>query len=139
VTVLAFAGLQVLEDFISHPQPFEVHDANVFLAVFPDLALLKFERHAVGGTVSPILMPERRSRYFFLPAACLLATAAFFLAALILAFDCFWPDFFWLALGDLSPMMFCFLLPRLTRPRNESFPEGAPIMLAEARNVNDVK
>jgi len=47
--------------------------------------------------------------YFFLPAACLLATAAFFLATALLTADFFWPDFFWLAFGDLSPIMFDFL------------------------------
>ena len=47
--------------------------------------------------------------YFFLPAADLAATAApfFWLALLTAAF--FWPDFFWLAFGDLSPIFFFFL------------------------------
>jgi hypothetical protein len=40
--------------------------------------------------------------YFFLPAA-------FFLATALLPVDFFWPDFFWLAFGDLSPIMFDFL------------------------------
>lgn len=51
--------------------------------------------------------PERpvRGDYFFLPAADLAATAAFFEASALLAFDCFCEDFFWLAFGDLSPMV----------------------------------
>jgi hypothetical protein len=57
---------------------------------------------------SASLHGERRD-YRFLAAADLAATAAFFFAAALLALDCFWPHFFWLAFGDLSPMMFYFL------------------------------
>lgn len=64
--------------------------------------------------------------YFFLPADSLAATAADFFAASLSDLDCFWPDFFWFAFGDLSPMMFCFLLLRLTRLRDECFPAGTP-------------
>src|SRR5258707_15761767 len=46
--------------------------------------------------------------YFFLPADCLAATEALFLALALLAADCFWPDFFWFAFGDLSPIVFVF-------------------------------
>jgi hypothetical protein len=35
--------------------------------------------------------------------------------------DCFWFDFFWFDFGDLSPMMFNFLILRLTALRNEKF------------------
>jgi hypothetical protein len=45
--MLAFAGLAVLEGFVSHCEPFEADDADEFIAVFPDLALSKFERHAI--------------------------------------------------------------------------------------------
>jgi hypothetical protein len=42
--------------------------------------------------------------YFFLTADWA-ATDALFLALALLALDCFWPDFFWLAFGDLSPII----------------------------------
>ena len=53
--------------------------------------------------------------YFFLPADCLAATAALFLALALLAADCFWPDFFWFAFGDLSPIMVIFVFGLLTQ------------------------
>jgi hypothetical protein len=46
VTMLAFAAVEIFQDFIGHFQSLEVNDADVFIAVFPDLALLEFERHA---------------------------------------------------------------------------------------------
>ncbi len=58
--------------------------------------------------------------YFFLPAADLAAAAAFFLALALLACALFWPDFFWLAFGDLSPITFILVL-RLTGRRHGIF------------------
>ncbi len=46
--------------------------------------------------------------YFFLPAADLAAIAALFFFVALLALDCFCVDFFWLDLGDLSPIIFTF-------------------------------
>jgi hypothetical protein len=40
--VLAFAGPEVLEGFVSYREAFEMDDADEFIAVLPDLALLKF-------------------------------------------------------------------------------------------------
>ena len=69
---------------------------------------------------------EKRERgdgyFFFLLTACLAATAAFFFEAVELALDCFWPDFFWLAFGDLSPMMFLCLLTVVDSPAEWNFP-----------------
>ena len=49
-----FAGVEIFQDLVSHFQPFQVDDANVFVAVFPDLPLLKFQRHVnFAKTVSP--------------------------------------------------------------------------------------
>ena len=48
--------------------------------------------------------------YFFLAAEDLAATAALFLALALLVLVCFWPDFFWVAFGDLSPITFIFIL-----------------------------
>ena len=45
MAVFAFAGMEILEDFIRDFQSFEVNDADVFVAMFPDLALLEFKRH----------------------------------------------------------------------------------------------
>ncbi len=42
VAVFAFLGVEVFEDFIADFQPLEVNDADVFGAVFPNLALLQF-------------------------------------------------------------------------------------------------
>jgi hypothetical protein len=42
VSVLAFAGVEIFEDFVGHFQPLEVNDADVFVAMFPNLALLEF-------------------------------------------------------------------------------------------------
>ena len=47
--MLAFARLEIFENFVRHLQAFEMHNADVFGPVFPDLTLLKFERHAVLG------------------------------------------------------------------------------------------
>jgi hypothetical protein len=119
MTMFAFVGGETFEDLITHFQAFQVDDADIFAAVFPDLSLLKFERHGILRSVSPILIfgetAEGRS-YFFLPAACLLNTAAFFLAVEALALDCFWPDFFWFDFGDLSPMMFIFRFTAVDSP-----------------------
>jgi hypothetical protein len=125
VAMLAFAAVEVLEDFISDLEAFKVHDADIFVAVFPDLSLLEFQRHGILEIRLSGFHLRRDGRgrsYFFLPAACLPSTAAFFFAAALVTLDCFWPDFFWFAFGDLSPMMLPFFLPRLTRPRNKKFP-----------------
>lgn len=67
-----------------------------------------------NDSISPDFYLKRDGRtegYFFLPAACLAATAAFFFVAAVVVLACFWLDFFWLAFGDLSPIMFllsCF-------------------------------
>jgi len=42
VTVFAFGGVEILEDFVSNFQPFEMNDADVFIAMFPNLALSEF-------------------------------------------------------------------------------------------------
>jgi hypothetical protein len=65
------------------------------------------------------LHQERQSAadsYFFLAAADLAAAACFFFWSALLALDCFCVDFFWLDFGDLSPMMFNFLIPRVNSP-----------------------
>jgi|GEM_PF-4972709 len=85
-----------------------------------------------------ILCQERQGVtgcYFFLPAEDLAATAAlfFWLALLVLAF--FWPDFFCVAFGDLSPITFNLVL-RLTRLRHGIFSGGKPIVRCGLRIVN---
>lgn len=69
--------------------------------------------------------------YFFLAAV-----ACFFFEAAALDLVCFCVDFFFVAFGDLSPMMVCFLL-RLTRRRHVRFAASAAIMRDEAAAVND--
>ena len=66
-----------------------------------------------------------RDGQFFLPAACLAATACFFFWSALLAMACFCVDFFWFDFGDLSPIIvivFCALTPL----RHVSFAEGKP-------------
>jgi hypothetical protein len=61
--------------------------------------------------------------------------AAFFCWLALLALACFWPDFFWLAFGDLSPITYILVL-RLTHLRHESFSGGRNIVLAGRMIVN---
>ena len=42
VLMLAGAALQALERFVADFQPFQMHDADIFVAAFPNLVLLKF-------------------------------------------------------------------------------------------------
>ena len=58
--MFAFVRGEALEDFITYFQAFQVDDADVFRPVFPNLPLLKFQRHVEGSvfnrsgkTVSP--------------------------------------------------------------------------------------
>lgn len=94
--MFTLAGLEVFEGLVSDLDPFEPDDTDEFIAALPDLALAKFERHAVlrrGETrLSRRWHQERRvgtADYFFLPATCLATTAAFFFATALLALDCF--------------------------------------------------
>ena len=48
--------------------------------------------------------------YRFLPASCLLATAACFCCAALLALACFWLDFLCVDFGDLSPIISLLLM-----------------------------
>src|ERR1035438_10269707 len=89
-------------------EPLEVDDADVLFATFPDLALLQFHGWESISLDLHFKRDGGAAGYFFLPAACLLATTAFFFAARPSLLLCFWPDFFWFAFGDLSPMM-CLL------------------------------
>ena len=44
--MFAFTGFEILHHLVSHFEPFELHDADEFVAVFPDLPLLQLDRHA---------------------------------------------------------------------------------------------
>jgi hypothetical protein len=82
-------------------------------------------------------MIGRGGHYFvFVPAACLLAMAAFFCAAMASFLDFFWSIFFWFAFGDLSPIIFLFLFLWLICPRNKDFSASNFIMLPVALNAN---
>jgi len=61
--------------------------------------------------------------YFFLTAD-LAATAALFFALALLVLDCFWPDFFWLAFGDLSPII--LFVPQVDSPAEFKFLRRKP-------------
>ena len=47
MTMFTFVGGETFEDFITHFQAFQVNDADVFVAVFPNLSLLQFKRHGI--------------------------------------------------------------------------------------------
>ena len=59
----------------------------------------------------------------------------FFLSAL-LAWDCFWEDFFWFAFGDLSPMVLWFS-SGLSHLRLIHSSDGDATLRASAETVND--
>ena len=94
--------------------------------------------------VSPVFGARRDSDdrlvtsagHFFLPAACLAATAAFFFWLALLALACFCEDFFWFDFGDLSPITLIFFCG-LIHLRHVSFSEGGIIMCSKAVIVND--
>jgi hypothetical protein len=44
VLMFAVGELEVRRGFVTDFEPFEVNNADVFIAAFPDLALLKFHR-----------------------------------------------------------------------------------------------
>jgi hypothetical protein len=54
--MLTFATVQIFHDLVGHLQSFQVNDPDVFVAMFPDLALLKFQGHLEFGE---IVSPER--------------------------------------------------------------------------------
>ncbi len=117
VLVLAVGEPKIGGGFVTDFESFELHDADVFPAAFPNLALLKL--HEVPTHLSLDFHLKRdgeAGNYFFLPAACLLATAAVFFAAAVVVLDCFWLDFFWVAFGDLSPMIFWLSLMAVNSP-----------------------
>jgi hypothetical protein len=54
VAMFTFAAVQILQHLVSHSQSFQVNDTDVFVAMFPDLALFEFQRHLeFGKIVSP--------------------------------------------------------------------------------------
>lgn len=75
------------------------------------------------------------SGYFFFGAACLDATACFFLRSAVLTSAFFCVVFFWFDFGDLSPITFIFFY-RLTHLRHVSFSAGRAILSAMAIIVN---
>lgn len=92
------------------------------------------------SNLSPLIFASGETvdgeRYFFFPPACLAAAACFFLCSALVALACFCVDFFWFDFGDLSPMVFNFLL-QLTHLRHVSFSGGKAILPAKAVDVND--
>ena len=44
--MFSIAGLEIRHHFIADFEAFEMDDADEFITVFPNLALLKFQRHA---------------------------------------------------------------------------------------------
>jgi hypothetical protein len=51
--MLAGAALQALERFVADFQPFQMHDADIFVAAFPNLVLLKFHSPTVVFKSAP--------------------------------------------------------------------------------------
>jgi hypothetical protein len=88
--MFAFAGLEILENFITDFEAFEVDDADVFGAMFPHLPLFKFQRH-VGfwKTVSPDLNRGETVELFFLAGSLLAGDHRFFLCGGAVGLGCF--------------------------------------------------
>jgi len=129
MAMFAGAGLQVLQDLVADLEAFQLHDADEFIAVLPDLALPEFERHGKlrGGengagrrNMSLLIYYVRRDTggYFFFFLA-----AGFFLEALLTL------AFFAITFFDL----YC----GLTDLRHGSFTAGKGIMLLVGLVVND--
>jgi hypothetical protein len=126
----AFLVAEVGHGFVFHFEPFEADDADVFPTLFPDLALAQihgmnirtghghWRAGLLQGNLSLLIFASGETAsnggYLFLAAADFAATAALFLALALLALDCFWPDFFWLAFGDLSPII--LFIPQVDSP-----------------------
>jgi hypothetical protein len=55
MAMFAVAGFQIFEDLVTDLQPLEMNDADEFIAMFPNLALLEFQRHVFAKNVSPDL------------------------------------------------------------------------------------
>jgi hypothetical protein len=94
VPVFAALGLEIGNGLVTDFEAFEVNDADIFLAAFPDLALSQFHGRRFISLAFKFKRDERPAGYFFLPAADLAATAALFLALALVALAFFWPDFF---------------------------------------------
>lgn len=76
-----------------------------------------------------------RACYRFLMAADLAAAACFFFSSALLACAAFCEDFFWFALGDLSPMILSFYCG-LTGLRHVSFSAGTRTVVPQLPVVN---
>lgn len=138
--MFAFVALEILEDFVTDLQALEMNDTNVFGTVFPDLALLKFERHLELGKLSLRIESRRDSRIaelLFLAGGLLAGDRRFFLGGGAAGFGIFLAGFLLGCFGGFISHDFYLSLPRLTRPRNRSFPEGTLNMLGNAAFVND--
>jgi len=135
----AFLAGEAGRGFVFHLEPFEAHDADVFRALFPDLALAKFHGGAVWVNLPLLILVSRetaRDGGYFLPPAFLSATACFFFSSALLVLACFWFDFFWFDFGDLSPIIFVFF-SGLIHLRHVSFSGGRLIMHGGVYIVND--
>jgi hypothetical protein len=94
VAVLAALGLESGLGLVTDFETFEMNDAYIFPAAFPDLALLQFHAGRFISLAFKFKRDEQPAGYFFLPAADLAAMAALFFALALITLDCFWPDFF---------------------------------------------
>jgi hypothetical protein len=76
----AFAAVEILEDLVGNFEPFELNDADEFVAVFPNLPLLKFQRHIVSEkTVSPDSNPGETIELFLLAGRLFTGNCRFFM------------------------------------------------------------
>jgi hypothetical protein len=56
----AFLGTGVDHGFIFHFEPFQLHDAEVFPALFPNLTLAEFHRGTNDKNLPPLILRQRR-------------------------------------------------------------------------------
>ena len=85
----ACGGLETLEGFVTDFQPFQAHDADESVAVFPDLALPEFQRQGDWYEGRNAVSPEKTSARDGRRPALLLLGSGLFLGNGLLDYDFF--------------------------------------------------
>ena len=79
VTMFAFAGLEIFENFVRDLEAFQMDDTDVFVSVFPHLPLFEFQRHVGSGKPSLRINRGETVGLFFLAGGLFAGDRRFFL------------------------------------------------------------